>query len=185
MTRSAHREAVGYFEQALSALPHLPEQRVRREQAIDLRLALRTALQPSGDLGHILEVLREAEALAEALDDPRRLGQVSRSLSTYFSNRGAYDQAIAAAQRALALATASGDSVLQALANNYLGRAYQAQGDYRRALDCFGQTVVALEGAPRHERFGQIGLPAVSSRAWLAWGHAELGMFAEGRALEH
>ncbi len=25
MTRSAHREAVGYFEQALSALPHLPE----------------------------------------------------------------------------------------------------------------------------------------------------------------
>ena len=27
MARSAHREAVGYFEQALSALPHLPEQR--------------------------------------------------------------------------------------------------------------------------------------------------------------
>ena len=49
MARSAHREAVGYFEQALSALPHLPEQRDTREQAIDLRLALRTALQPSGD----------------------------------------------------------------------------------------------------------------------------------------
>ena len=27
MARSAYREAVGYFEQALSALPHLPEQR--------------------------------------------------------------------------------------------------------------------------------------------------------------
>ena len=27
MARSAHREAVGYFEQALSALPHLPETR--------------------------------------------------------------------------------------------------------------------------------------------------------------
>ena len=44
MARSAHREAVGYFEQALSALPHLPEQRDTHEQAIDLRLALRTAL---------------------------------------------------------------------------------------------------------------------------------------------
>ena len=84
LARSAYREAVGYFEQALSALPHLPEQRDTREQAIDLRLALRTALLPSGDSGRILAYLREAEALAEALDDPRRLGQVSRFLSLYF-----------------------------------------------------------------------------------------------------
>jgi tetratricopeptide (TPR) repeat protein len=35
----------------------------------------------------------------------------------------------------------------------------------------------------RHERFGQVVLPAVSSYAWLAWCHAELGMFAEGSAL--
>ena len=88
-----------------------------REQAIDLRLALRTALLPSGDLGRILAYLREAESLAAALDDPRRLGQVSRFLSVHFYNRGAYDQAIAAGQRALALATASGEVVLQALAN--------------------------------------------------------------------
>src|SRR5262249_40525255 len=47
MARSAYREAVGYFEQALSALPHLPETRDTREQAIDLRLALRSALWPS------------------------------------------------------------------------------------------------------------------------------------------
>ena len=77
MAQSAYREAVGSFEQALSALPHLPEQRDTREQAIDLRLALRTALRPSGDFGRILACLREAEALAAALDDPRRLGQVS------------------------------------------------------------------------------------------------------------
>ena len=117
MARSAHREAVGYFEQALSALPHLPETRDTREQAIDLRLALRTALRPSGDFGRILASLREAEALAAALDDPRRLGQVSVFLSVHFRLMGAYDQAIAAAQRALALATASGDVVLHALAN--------------------------------------------------------------------
>ncbi len=77
MARSAYREAVGYFEQALGALSHLPEQRDTREQAIDLRLALRSALFPSGDSRHILTVLREAEALAATLDDPHRLGQVS------------------------------------------------------------------------------------------------------------
>jgi class 3 adenylate cyclase/tetratricopeptide (TPR) repeat protein len=182
LTRSAHREAVGYFEQALSALPHLPETRDTHEQAIDLRLALRTALIPSGDLGRMLAYLREAEALATALNDPHRLGQVSRFLSFHYYCIGTHDQAIAAAQRALALATAGGDVVLQALAKGDLGRAYRAQGDYRRAIDCFEQTVASLDGARRRERFGEAFLPAVLSRAYLAWCHAELGTFAEGRA---
>jgi tetratricopeptide (TPR) repeat protein len=127
--------------------------------------------------------LREAEALAAALDDPRRLGQVSGLLAEHFLFMGAYDQAIAAAERALALATASGDVVLHALANRNLGLAYQAQGDCRQAIDYLGQTVAFLEGARRHELFGRIILPAVSSRAYLAWCHAELGTFPEGRAL--
>ena len=152
----------GVFRAGAQCPPHLPEQRDTREQAIDLRLALRTALLPSGDFGRILACLREAEALAEALDDPRRLGQVSVFLSNHFYFMGAYDQAIAAAQRALALATAGGDVVLHALANQYLGQSLPAQGDYRRAIDCFGQTVASLEGARRHERFGQVFLPAVS-----------------------
>src|SRR5262249_2797140 len=76
LARSAHREAVGYFEQGLSALAHLPETRDMREQAVDLRLALRIALRPLGSLRRILAILREAEALAAALDDPRRLGQI-------------------------------------------------------------------------------------------------------------
>jgi hypothetical protein len=84
LARSAHREAVGYFEQALSTLPHLPEARDTREQAIDLRLALRSALFPSGDWRRILVVLREAEALAAPLDDPRRLGQVAGFLAIHF-----------------------------------------------------------------------------------------------------
>jgi predicted ATPase len=183
MARPAYREAVGYFEQALSALVHLPEQRATHEQAIDLRLALRSALLPSGDYGRILAALREAESLASAIDDPHRLGQVSALLSSHFRNMGVYDQAVAAAQRVLALATAGGDVVLHALANNYLGLAYWTQGDYRRAIDCLGQSVVSLEGARRRERFGQVILPAVQSLAVLAVCHAELGTFAEGITL--
>jgi class 3 adenylate cyclase len=184
MARSAHREAVGYFEQALSALAHLPEARATRKQAIDLRLALRSALFPSGDSGRILAVLREAESLAATLDDPRRLGQVSGFLSIHFlSVMGGFDQAIAAAQRALALAKASGDVVLHALANRFLGEAYRTQGDYRRAIDYYRQTVASLEGTRRRERVGQVTLPAVRSRANLAMCHAELGTFAEGSIL--
>jgi hypothetical protein len=97
LTRSAHREAVGYLEQALSALPHLPETRDMREQAVDLRLALRLGLYTAGDFGRIPVILREAEALAAALDDRRRLGQITLFLAVHFRNRGAPDQAIAAA----------------------------------------------------------------------------------------
>jgi class 3 adenylate cyclase/tetratricopeptide (TPR) repeat protein len=183
MARSAHREAVGYLEQALSALPHLPERRDTHEQAIDLRLVLGSALLPSGDYGHILACLREAESLAAALDDPGRLAQVSSLLSRHFYFMGVYDQSIAAAQRVLALATADGgDVVLLALGNLRLGIAYQIQGDYQRAIDCLKQTVASLDGARRYEYFNEFFLPAVLSRVWLAWCYAELGMFAEGKA---
>jgi len=180
LARSAYREAVGSFEWALSALSHLPEQRDTPKQAIDLRLALRSALLPSGDAERILACLREAEPLAETLADPHRLAQASLFLSVHFYFGDMHDRAIAAAQRALALATAGGDVVLHALANERLGLAYRAQGDYHRAIDCFGQTVAALDGAQRRERFGQLILPAVASRAWCALCHADLGTFAKG-----
>jgi class 3 adenylate cyclase/tetratricopeptide (TPR) repeat protein len=183
MARSAYGEAVGYLEQALSTLAHLPDTRETREQAVDLRLAVRSALFPSGDFGSVLAYLREAEALAEALDDPRRLGQVANFLSVHFYRMGAYGLAIAAAQRVLALAQASEEVALHALAHLRLGIAYHAQGAYRQAIDAFRQTVASLEGAQRRERLGEILLPSVHSWARLAACHAELGTFAEGRAL--
>src|SRR5262249_25457951 len=182
MGRSARREAVGDFEQALDVLAHLPETRATREQAIDLRFVLRSALLLSDDLGRILVVLREAEALAAALDDPRRLGQVAGFLSMHYFLTGMYDQAISAAQRSLALATTSGEVVQHALTNRFLGAVYQTQGDDRRAIACFEQTVASLEGVRRYERFGLPILPAAQALAQLATCHAELGTFAEGRA---
>ncbi|MBI3325503.1 MAG: hypothetical protein HYZ81_02205 [Nitrospinae bacterium] len=71
-------------------------------------------------------------------------------------------EAIAAAEHTLALATAGGEVVLHALANQSLGLAYHALGDYRRAIECFGQTVASLDGAPRHERFGAVSCPPCS-----------------------
>jgi tetratricopeptide (TPR) repeat protein len=183
MAQSAHREAVGYFEQALNALTHMPEARETCEQAIDLRLALRTALMPSGTFGRILELLREAEALATALDDSRRLGQILVFMTIHFYFAGDPAQAITVGQHALALATASSAVGLHAVANTYLGYAYHALGNYRQAIACFGRTVAALDGPRRHERFGQLVLPAVSAYAFLAWCLAEVGRFAEGLAL--
>ena len=77
--RSALQEAMACFEQALAAVEHLPESQERREQAIDLRLDMRNALQALGAYGAIFDHLCAAERLATSLDDPRRLGWVSAS----------------------------------------------------------------------------------------------------------
>ena len=70
-----YREAVASFEQALSRPARIC--RAARHTRAGHRSPARPALRrssPLGDFGRILICLREAEALAEALDDPRRLG---------------------------------------------------------------------------------------------------------------
>src|SRR5262245_27027566 len=180
MARSAYREAVTAFEQALMALEHLPENRARHEQAIDLRLDLRNALFLLGELGQVIGYLRAAETLAEALDDHHRLVRVSGYMAAYFWAMGELDRAIVSSQRALALATALGDFVMQVEANFHLGRAYYTHGEYHRAMNCLKWNVEVLQDELLQERFGMVGLPSVLSRAFLALCLAELGMFAEG-----
>jgi len=83
--RSAYREAVVCFEQALTALAHLPESRAITEQAIDLRLDLRPALTALGEApGRQLDHLRSTEALAQTLGDQRRLGRVYAEMGSTF-----------------------------------------------------------------------------------------------------
>ena len=77
MARSAHREATSYFEQAIHALSQLPDTRDTREQAIDLRLALRSALHPCGELRRAMACVGEAEVPRESA---RRSSQAGRSL---------------------------------------------------------------------------------------------------------
>ena len=64
MAQSAYREAAACLEQALMTLPHVSEDRDTCEQAIDLRIELRNALAPLGELRRIHDYLCEAETLA-------------------------------------------------------------------------------------------------------------------------
>jgi tetratricopeptide (TPR) repeat protein len=134
------------FEQALAALHHLPESQETCEQAIDLWLEMRNVLITLGDFGRMFELLGEAEALAKTLEDPRRLGWVSAYLSPYFSNTGDQDQAIETGQRALAIATASGDFALEMMATFFLGLPSLALGHYEQQVQFHRRNVEALQG---------------------------------------
>jgi transcriptional regulator with AAA-type ATPase domain/tetratricopeptide (TPR) repeat protein len=182
MARSAFREAVGCFEQALTALRHLPEQRHTQEQAIDLRYDLGNALQALGEFERRLAHLREAKTLAEVLGDPRRLGELCTNMTHAFWTMGDYDNALTYSQQALTLAAATEDAVQQARVYGYLGTVYFSLGDYRRAMDVFRPALQSYQGELRHERFRSMMITAARDRLWLLQCCAEVGAFAEGLA---
>jgi class 3 adenylate cyclase/tetratricopeptide (TPR) repeat protein len=181
LARSANREAVTCFEQALVALPHLPETRDTLELAIDLRFELRGALFQLGQLERGFGYLVEIESLATALRDQRRLARVSIATSHHLLVTGGAEEARAAAARACDIALTLGDFTLQVAADLYLGAALLGRGDLRRAEERLG-TVRQLEGDLARERFGMHGFPAAIARAYLAWAFAERGEFREAIA---
>jgi len=182
LARSAYRAAVACYEHALEAMAQLPESRDTRAQAIDLRLALRNVLWTLGELGRLFVTLQEAAGLAEALGDDHRLGWVSVYLLAHFAQVGDPERALAAGQRALAMATTLGERGLTVVAQHYLGGVYRSLGDYRRAVECFHTNVACLDGELLQEHLGLPGLAAVFSRSHLGITLAECGAFAEGRA---
>ena len=134
-------------------------------------------------MGRILNHLRQAEALAEALGDQRRLAQLAGYLSVSLRRQGHIDEALVSAQRALAIGTALGDIGLQVATNSFLGELYLwVLNDYRQAAEVFRRNVEILHGALLRERFGTTNVQSVVSRAQVARCLAELGEFAEGRA---
>jgi tetratricopeptide (TPR) repeat protein len=180
LARSASQEAVLCFEQALVAVAHLPASRERHEQAIDVRFGLRNALTQRLEYGRVLMYLREAEVLARALSDQRRLGWGAAYMTECCGAMGDLPGAVEVGQRALALAGTLGDTALQVVTRLFLGRIYFSLGDYPQTIDLLRQNLVALDGALLRERFGLSRLPAVTSGDILARCLAELGAFGEG-----
>ena len=167
LARSAYREAVTRLEQALGALARVPESRETREQAIDTRLELRNALWALAEYQRIFDVLHEAEILARALGDRRRLGWVSAYLTHYFARHGQHDRAVESGRQALAIARDADDFGLQVVTVCHLANAYRTLGDYPEAIALFQGNLRALEGDRLLERFGLPVLPSVFCRAYL------------------
>jgi predicted ATPase len=179
----AGREAVGFFETALTALGHLDDRAEHRALAVDLRDEMYNALVPLGEHARVLEVLREAAELAERLGDDRRLARTLALLSNTLHHDGNLPAAIEAGERAVSSAERAGEPDLEAVARFSIGSAFRALGDYRRAEALLRKTLSLLGGASAGETLGLAGLASVVSRSHLAWSLAELGEFPEARRL--
>jgi class 3 adenylate cyclase/tetratricopeptide (TPR) repeat protein len=181
--RSASREALAYFEQALVALSHLPETRETREQAIDIRFDLRWALFPLAEFGKIDGTLQEAETLTRGLDDQRRLGWVlTHRASHLMVVRASITEVRMCAEQIQTIGETLADVPLQVAAQYYHAHVAYMSGDFRATEDTCRRLIEILQGERTRERFGLWQFPAVLSRVFLARTLAERGLFDEGEA---
>src|SRR5262249_25772473 len=180
MARAACREAVSKTEQAVSALAHLPETPDTLAQGIDVRIEMRHALWPLGDMEGILQHLEPAEKLAETLGDQRRLGQVISTKGYCFWMLGDAGPGLASGRRALTIAASLGDFALEAGANCAVGLAHFGFGQYAQAVQSLDAAIAVLSGERRYGRFATTGLTSVLCMFGLNLCQAELGSFAAG-----
>ncbi|HEY7365115.1 MAG TPA: AAA family ATPase [Methylomirabilota bacterium] len=178
MARGANREAIPHLEQALATLHRLPESRETAELAIDIRLDLRNALLPFGDLARIGDLLQAAEGLARTLEDQHRLGRIATFTVIHRLSTGEYDEAVRFGHEALSIARILGDRPIEVVATSFLGMTHLIRGEFNDAAT-FLERNLALEGDLRYERFGAPAIQSALSGALLADVLSQLGRFDE------
>jgi class 3 adenylate cyclase/tetratricopeptide (TPR) repeat protein len=176
--RSAYREAVRWWEQALEALAHRPADRTTREQEIELRLDLISVLVPLGHWEQRLMHLRVAEALAVGLMDHRRLGVVYHCLAITFRNMQDYAPALDYGRRAHVMATALGDVNRQIRVNCAMSQTTFDLGDYRQTIACLQAMLPTLAGMPSHPTYLAGARPSFQAHVYLVQCCSQLGEFA-------
>jgi transcriptional regulator with AAA-type ATPase domain/tetratricopeptide (TPR) repeat protein len=180
LARSANRAAVDYFESALAALEHAADGATAQDEvAVDLRLDLRHALTPLGEVERILRHLREAEVVAARTRDRRRLGRVVSFETNCLFALGDHPGAIECGRRALDMSRELNDPEMGIAAEQFVGRSLHAQGKYRAAAELFRRLVGSLTGERATQNLGLPVPPAVFARSHIVWCLAELGEFDE------
>jgi predicted ATPase len=179
---AAHTRAVELFEQALSALSHLPTTRGNVDLAIEIRLGLRVALVPNLELARIRGYLDEAEALAASIDDEARLTHITTSRCTFLGLAGSLPEAEAAGLRGLELAQRQTDPLLKLNAKFALGQAYQFMGKLKDAVAVLKPDAAQLMGEMRLKYAGTTGTTSVLYLTSLANACSFIGDFEAASA---
>jgi len=179
MARSANRYGAAYLKQSIEALRHLPERDEFLEQAVDIRLELRGALNALDEMAEVRGFLSEATALADKLGDKRRQALVAALMTQSLDMMGEHALAARSAQKALEIATPLGDSAIVVVANYMLSQPLWHMGQLGPATQALKRCVDNLPTDLAYLPFGMVTYPAVVAHAALTSRLAELGEFAE------
>jgi class 3 adenylate cyclase/tetratricopeptide (TPR) repeat protein len=181
IARSANRVAVEHLENALIAAAHLPKPD-RTSVALDLRIDLRHAVTPLGQVQRTLHHLEIAEQLATKLDDRSRLGRVVSFTANCLVLLGRYEEALTTGARALEIAREIGDQRLELMTYFYVARATRSLGRYSAAIATYREVALGMDDRLLDDFLILRALPESSVRSQLAVTLAEVGDFDEAEA---
>jgi class 3 adenylate cyclase/tetratricopeptide (TPR) repeat protein len=174
---SAYQAAVAFFESALQALTHLPQDHERLRQGIDIRLKLRPVFVAIADFDRLERYLADAETMAGSIQDQQRLATIDVARAFVHNARGELDATIERSARARNIARTIGNIGLEVGATFYLGQAYMWRGDFRQAVAVL-EDMAWIDGPLRHQRIGTTGTSSVLWLGMLGASQGRLGNFA-------
>jgi len=146
VARSAFADATSHFEIAMDALDRTPVSPARETEAIDLRIEARMAFMGSGRVAEWLDLGKEAERRANAIDD---IGRKVAAMTVRSAAQNFYStplEAIATGEQVAGLAEEWGNPGWRNLAEYGLGQAYHIAGRYRDAEQMLGRACAQLMG---------------------------------------
>src|SRR5262245_47215596 len=176
---SALQNARAPLEEALDVLNTLPESPSTLEQSFEIRLKLQPVLGLLGEIRSALECLREAEGLAERLNDDRRRGQLYAAMTITHALFGELDEALLTGTQALEIAERLRDLKLRIVSTAYLGVAHYWRAEFGRVVELATDNLAALPADWVYKHLGLPAPPSVYNRWHLVMSLAELGRFAE------
>jgi class 3 adenylate cyclase/tetratricopeptide (TPR) repeat protein len=184
LARSAMTEAVGQLRRGLDVLAGLPDAPWRRQQELDLQIALGQALAvtkgySAADVG---ETIARARALAEQIDRPDDLVPLSLSQWSFHLMRAEYKQALSLAEQVEKLGQARGDVTAQLVGREVSGLTHYLLGEFVAACALLEQCHGLAD--PARRSIGRLGGedPYATMLAYLAATLAHLGYIDQARA---
>jgi class 3 adenylate cyclase/tetratricopeptide (TPR) repeat protein len=181
LARSATTEAAAQLRKGLDALDGLPDGPGRRQQELDLQLALGYALIAAK--GHsapeVGETFAQARALAEQIDRPEYLGRVFFGQWVFHRNRGEHKLALALAEQGEKIGEARNDVRAQLVGRWASGFTRLHMGDFVAARALLERCHGLAE--PAHRGGGTVSLYAMML-ASLACTLAYLGYIDQARS---
>lgn len=189
-SKSASREAVGYYRNALELFERIGEKPGNVMAELEIRMDLGIQLSALHGYGspEVVGAFRHALALAKPLGDDPRLFPIYWGLWSSASSWADFGMTAELAETLLRLACASDDPTLLAHAHYARGYSQFFFGNHEQAIDAYQQCVAAYDIRYAHLALGEdalaISLSAQSISLWYA-GRYDEAMTASGKAVAH
>lgn len=154
LARSAFSDAADYFETAMRSLDMTPENPEREAKAVDIRIEARAAFIGSGHISEWLNLGKEAQRRADAINDIGRKVAAMTVVAAAQNFYGAPMEAITLNEEVVGLAEQSDNSGWLNAAQYGLGQVYFLAGRYREADGLFARACAQLMGPEASAPFG-------------------------------